>query len=201
MNEIIIQDLIKVLKRSVGVLKKRTPRFQNLNNLSNNTIHNASIFQDHLSISVAIIMYALYKVFSRGHKKPNSEFSAAVVEKLEKMIVSLEKHDTKTVEADSKELLDMITKADQNTKEYIQEVIEKARITKASKIYSHGISLQRTADMLGITLWQLERYIGHTHIPEQEECLIDPIDRLGYAEKVILGSTQTEKEEHDDSGK
>ncbi len=186
MNEIIRQDILKVLQKTVTVLKKTSPVYQQLNNLSNNVIHNVSIFQDKYSISTAIAIYSLYKIFSRGHKKKNSPFGKDVLASLDLMVADLQGNDLDAYENHSKELMEIITQADKNTKEYIQEVIEKARITKASKLYSHGISLQQTANILGVTIWQMERYIGHTHIPEKEECLIDPLERLSNAEDAIL---------------
>lgn len=186
MNEIVRQDILKVLQRTIAVLKKPSPVYQQLNNLSNNTIHDVSIFQDKYSITTAIAIYSLYKIFSRGHKKKNSPFTNEVLASLESMESDLQKEDLNAYESHSKELMEIITQADKNTKEYIQEVIEKARITKASKMYAHGISLQQTANLLGVTIWQMERYIGHTHIPEKEECLIDPLERLTFAEDAIL---------------
>ena len=51
-------------------------------------------------------------------------------------------------------------------KKYIQDVFVKAKINKASRIYEHGISLEKTASLLGITLYELANYAGQTGIPD-----------------------------------
>ena len=53
-----------------------------------------------------------------------------------------------------------------NIRPYIQDIIRKASINKASKIYEHGISLGQTAKILGITEWELSEYAGQTKIPD-----------------------------------
>ena len=47
-------------------------------------------------------------------------------------------------------------------KPFIQEVLRKAAINKAGKVYEHGISQGQTAAMLGITQWELASYLGET---------------------------------------
>ena len=39
-------------------------------------------------------------------------------------------------------------------------------INKASRIYEHGISMQRTAELLGISEWELSEYAGRTGISD-----------------------------------
>jgi predicted transcriptional regulator len=56
-----------------------------------------------------------------------------------------------------------------NMKYYIQEVIRKASINKASKLYEHGLSMEQTSKLLGITQWELSDYIGQSPISEAKE--------------------------------
>ena len=46
------------------------------------------------------------------------------------------------------------------TDEYIEDVFKKAQINKASKIYEHGISLEKTAKLLGVSMFDLASYTG-----------------------------------------
>ena len=52
-------------------------------------------------------------------------------------------------------------------KPYINEVLRKASINKASRIHEHGISLGQTAKLLGITQWELSEYIGRKEITDR----------------------------------
>ena len=45
-------------------------------------------------------------------------------------------------------------------KKHIQDIFRKASINKASKIYEHGISMEKTANLLGITMFELASYAG-----------------------------------------
>ena len=57
-------------------------------------------------------------------------------------------------------------------KKYIQDVFRKASINKASKLYEHGISMEKTAKLLGITMFELANYAG-----QKEEISEAPIVR------------------------
>ena len=59
-----------------------------------------------------------------------------------------------------------IAKTESKIKVYIEEVIHQAQIKKGSKIFEHGISIARASEMLGISQWELMRYIGKTSITE-----------------------------------
>jgi predicted transcriptional regulator len=56
-----------------------------------------------------------------------------------------------------------------NLKRSVQDVFQKARINKASKIYEHGISMGATAELLGISLWDLSSYVGQSTISDMKE--------------------------------
>ena len=53
-----------------------------------------------------------------------------------------------------------------NFRGYIQQVFRKASINKASRLYEHGISMEQTAKVLGITIWELAEYSGQTGISD-----------------------------------
>ena len=53
-----------------------------------------------------------------------------------------------------------ISKLSGKMKSYIYDVFRKAEINKASKIYEHGISMEQTANLLGLTLFELASYAG-----------------------------------------
>lgn len=185
MNEIIIKDLIKVLKKSIPILETENKDYFLLRELSNNTIHNASIFQDHLSITCAIILYSIYKICNRQSHVRIEKFKVKIISEIQEMIDLLSKENLDAYENKSKELMNYIKEFDHETSQYIQQIIEKAKITKGSKLYSHGISLQQTAAILDINLWQLKEYIGHTNVSEEEDKKISPLKRLQIAEELF----------------
>jgi hypothetical protein len=156
-----IQHTIEVLEETKEALSKED--VLKLNELSNSTIHSASSLQDTGSITIAVVVYALSKLVERKEalnitnwpqiaNKINSFFSLAIKSLKESNIKKYEKYmmqARKSMSTISPEL-----------KTYIQEVLRKASINKASKIYEHGISMGQTAKILGITEWELASYSG-----------------------------------------
>ena len=163
------KHIIEVLESTLIALKEEDPA--KLKELSNETIHNASVYQDPGNISAAVLVYALSKLIERGDyqkiknwnnftKKINMFFSLA--------ISALKQNNFNKYEDYLKKARASINSISVNLRPYIQEVLRKASINKASKIYEHGISLGQTAKILGITQWELSEYAGQTKIPDVE---------------------------------
>ena len=62
MNEAVKQDILSLLDSVIGILaSEEETDLVELEELSNKIIHSASIFQDEDSISIALLIYSLYK--------------------------------------------------------------------------------------------------------------------------------------------
>ena len=158
MRPIIKEDILSVLSKAIVALKKED--YSKLVDLSNRTIHDASIFQDADSVTLAVLVYALSKVITRCIEKEQT--CPAVMPVLKKAHDALEKDDDNAYRAVVKNCLREIGKIDAQLKLYIQEVLEQAKVKKASKLHEHGISIARTAEILGLSQWELQSYIGKT---------------------------------------
>ena len=140
-----------------------------LRELSNQTIHSASVFQDTGSITIAVIVYALSKIIEKRETLKIINWKI-FIKKIEG-IISLSIKALKEDKIDKYEkymalLRKTISSTALNIKPYIQDVLRKASINKASKIYEHGISLGQTAEILGITEWELSEYSGQTRVAD-----------------------------------
>jgi len=161
------EHIIKVLKETILALGNNDS--SKLQQLSNKTIHSASINQHTDSITIAIIIYTLSKIVSR---KPNLKinnwnlFIKKLNASLYLAIKYLEENDTKRFNEYIEETRKKIDNLSINLKPYIKEVLRKASINKASKLYEHGLSRSQTAKLLGITEWELSEYIGQKSIHE-----------------------------------
>lgn len=164
MDPRIKEDILSVLKEAVEALS--AANYNQLDALSNHTIHDASIYQDEDSTSTAILMYAMAKVAQRCTETncPVPVFTPL----LEKARVALLKDKDNLFHAAFAEVFDLISSHDEHLKMYIGEVLDKARIKKGSKLAEHGISVARIAEMLGINQWDLYSYLGKTMIGEKE---------------------------------
>lgn len=175
MRPIVKDDILNTLSKVIDALKKE--EYALLPELSNHTIHDASIFQEDDPLTIAVIVYALSKVIQRCLEK--GQTSPNVIPSLEQAEESLRAGDDNAYRATMKNLLRQIGEYDKQLKLYIQEVIEKAKIKKASKLHEHGISIARTAELLGLSQWELQSYVSRmvTEMPRDGTKVLERLRR------------------------
>jgi methyl-accepting chemotaxis protein len=164
-----VDNILRILKETEKSIKDND--FYKLKQLSNQTIHSAAISQDPDNIVVAVLIYALGKILERTHYREQegwNEFYTPFVQNLERAITSLEKGDVKRAREAFGKIRNSINKMEGNLKSSIQDVLKKAELNKAFKIYEHGLSSEQTADLLGVSLWDLASYIGQSSISESK---------------------------------
>ncbi len=168
--------ILTVLKETKEALKTRDNI--KIKNLSNEVIHNSSINQDPDVISIAVILYSLSKIIEREHYKkyPNwKHFYRSYLKGIDILIRALEKNDLSKFREEINFVTSLINNLSGNLKIYINDVFRKAQINKASKIYEHGISMEKTAKILGISLWELAEYAGQTQVADVNLSVTMPI--------------------------
>ena len=134
-----------------------------IRNLSNQTNNTAALTNDPDNIAAAVVVYALGKIVERqdyskltGWKK----FYEVYLSTIDKIIDSIENKDDVAYEKNIRKIREAIESLSGKLKLYIQEVFRKASINKASKLYEHGISMEKTASLLGISLFEIADYAG-----------------------------------------
>ena len=181
------EDYSKVYEKEniLDILKKAKKAISNdntfiLKELSNKTIHNASYYQDTDSITIAILIYALGKIIERSKYSSYKDwpiFEKSMLYNLDKAIEDLSEDKIDKFRLDLNEIRLAVNKLSSNLKEYIEDVFRKASINKASRIYEHGISMEQTASLLGITLFELAEYAGKTGISDVNLGVTIPIQK------------------------
>ena len=175
------KDLLQVLKKAQRYINKGYSK--KLKYLSDYTIRNASVFQDSDSLSIAVIIYALSKLLERWGF--DSEYAEEARSFLSSAYFSLDENNLDEYRDKIKKLFEFTSAIDDKFKLYIDKVIEKAQVKKGSKIYEHGISVARAAEMLGIGQWELMSYIGKTIIHDESEIISDVKQRLKFARSLF----------------
>jgi len=163
-------NVLRILKETRAALEKNDSF--NLRGLSNQTINTASLAQDPDNIAVAVIVYSLSKIVERldyrqlpGWKK----FYSNILLYLDKSIKDIENKDYIRFREDFKGIRGSIENLSGKLKKYVKEVFRNADVSKASRIYEHGISMEQTASLLGISQYELAEYAGKTGIPDVPE--------------------------------
>ena len=171
------EDILKILNSIIEIIRSR--EFNKLKELSNHTIHSASIFQDEDSTSIAVITYALAKVLISCDRSKIE----AIYRDIELMHKELREDDFESYKLGMKALFKTISETNVNLRQYIEEVVQYAEIKKGVKVYEHGISMARAAELLGISEWDLMDYVGKTTLIDSEE--EDEKERLAFTRKLF----------------
>lgn len=178
--------LLEILRNVKKAIEKKD--YIKLKFLSDKTILHASLHQDPNTVSIAVIIYSLSKLIEREHfiqDKNWDKFFRNFKKNISEMVLALEKNNDNLFREEVKANSDLIENLSGKLKEFIGDVFKKAKINKASKMYDQGISMERTANMLGINLWELLEYAG-TRISEVNLNVTMPINvRIKVAEEMF----------------
>ena len=182
MIELIKKDIIAVLTELIEILKlKEEADISKIKELSNHVVHNASVFQDEDSISVAILIYSLSKIIER---KKDLDY-ARILSMLNSCIAGLKNNNEEGFRKSVKNIFNFIRAVDEKLNLYIHEVINQAQIKKGCKLCEHGISVARSAEVLGISQWELMHYLGKTTLIDKFREPLNVNNRLKIARSLF----------------
>lgn len=172
------KDILAVLEETLKAFNEGN--YGSLRDISNHIIHNASIFQDKDSVSIAVIIFSLYKIASRSEGREGKVLGSIIkmIKESYGLLCDGRADDYSTL---VKKVFAAISSLDRRFGFYIEEVINQAEIKKGSKMYEHGVSAARASEVLGISEWELMNYVGKTIIPEVEKEPFDVKARVSFA--------------------
>lgn len=183
MDEQVKKEVLALLEQSL--LAVQQDDVKTLRDLSNRIIHSASIYQDESVILVSVVVYGLSKILERSDYRAYRDwgrFHQIAFRTLQNAMVCLQRGDEASYVGALQELLTSIDGLGSKLRGYIQEVMHQAHINKASRFYEHGVSVGRTAKLLGVSPWDLMDYVGGTGIADVEENMtLDVGKRLKFA--------------------
>lgn len=155
------ENLLRIFREVKGAVSAGDSA--KIKSLSDQTTNTASLTQDSDNITVAVVIYSLSKLIEREdyRKLPGwNSFYEIYVRAIDKSIEALERKNDENFSKNLTIIRKAIGNLSGKLKDYIQDVFRKAQINKASRIYEHGISMEKTANLLGINLFELANYAG-----------------------------------------
>ena len=173
-------DIIAVLRNGIKALLKGD--LVALREESDHIIHCSAIFQRQESIQTAVVIYALAKILERG-----KTIDAKVIAAIEKAISFMQADNLRGFNTEIKAIYDMIGSVDDQLSMYMQHVVTEAQIKKGSRIYEHGISLGQTAQIFGLSQWELMKYVGKTRVSEEAGDIVPIRTRITFARTLFNG--------------
>ncbi|MBR9706609.1 hypothetical protein GOV14_06245 [Candidatus Pacearchaeota archaeon] len=179
--------VLKVLKKVNSALTNQD--YVKVKQLSEEILHSSSIHQDPDIISVAVIIYSLSKLIERDSYKQEKNwqgFYSSYIKALNNSIEALEKDNIQAFRTEISFIRELIEKLSGRLKKYIEDVFRRAKINKASRLYEHGISMEKTAKILGVSLWELAEYSGKTGVADVNLSVTMSIkDRIKIVEEIF----------------
>ena len=183
MNIAVKKDILSILESAIEILESAEEKdILELSDLSDQIVNNASIFQDEDSVSIALLIYSLYKIFARG--KDKEEIYSKTTPILKQARVALKKDEVSVFRKKVKNIFKIMMDVDSEVSVYLEELLDKAKLKKGAKIYESGISVARVAEILGVSLWDLTSYVGKTTFPEHKT-LVNIEDRIDFARQIF----------------
>ncbi|MBT3691342.1 hypothetical protein HOG16_03830 [Candidatus Woesearchaeota archaeon] len=167
MQENIKRDIISVLQKTIVAIKKQN--LAKLRDQSNKTVHNSSIYQDKYSISISVVVFTILKILEKSKYDEGSNITKKqkiITSELIKAKKALKKENFHEFSKSLKKIIFLLKKLDKDTGRFIQEAVESSKVKKAYGIYRHGVSAGKAAELLGISRWELQPYLGHTRESE-----------------------------------
>lgn len=179
MIEEVRQDILTILLDAFNCIKTGGPRVAlELKGLSNRTIHDASIYQDNDSISIAVLIYSLSKIIARHNK-----IEGNAIKWLEEAFSALEKNRITKYRHMIQKLFDWVKAQDSQFSKYLTEVVTQAKLKKGGKLFDHGVSIAQAGEILNVSQWELVDYMGHTKY--QDDSIGNVRERLAFARKLF----------------
>ncbi len=182
-----VENVLRILKETKQFIEEDNS-FK-LKTLSNQTIHSATISQDGDNIIVAVLVYSLGKVLERNHYRNMdgwTEFYNSVTKNLKLTIRAVERKNIDNARIYLGRIRNSLNRIEGDLSRYIKDVFKKAEINKAFKLYEHGLSTEKTAELLGISLWDLASYIGQSSIGDAKVAISMPVvKRIKIAEDIF----------------
>lgn len=178
MNEKVKAEILRILKESYIAIK--ADNIKRLKDLSNNILHSAGIYQDEDAISILVLIYTLSKIFERTNYRNYKDwnlFYETCSQNLRIAEFQLKNNNIENYEKAIKTIFDITDRLQSNLKRYAKEILHKAQVVKGSRLYEHGISIGKTAELLGINSWELMEYSGGTGIADVDESYTIPVER------------------------
>lgn len=180
-----VDNVLRILREAKKFFEEDQPN--HLKSLSNQTINVAALSQDADNVIVAVLVYSLGKVMERSHYRKMEgwdKFYGDVLKNLGEAADKLSKNDIEGARVDLGEIRHSLNEIEGDLGVYIKDVFRKAEINKAFKLYEHGLSSSATAELLGVSLWDMASYIGQSHIGDAKVAISMPVrERVKIAEE------------------
>ncbi len=159
MKEAIRTEILYDLQQALKILKAREAAdVEALKTLSDHSIEDIAIQKDLELVSVAVLVYSLYKIAPALN---DSDYQA-IWNELHNAYHALSQYDLGRYNRSIRNLYDLVKKSNAKVQEHLQDVMQAARIKKGASLVQRGLSIGQAAGIMGLSNWELQQYAGKT---------------------------------------
>jgi len=145
MNEVIRKDILKILSRTIEILKvKEEKDIEELKKLSDQAVEGVALHKNLDLISISVLVYSFYKIA----KLISPEDYKDILKELEFAKEHLEKNNLGRYNRSIKTLFDLVRRCDAKIKEHLQDIMQAARIKKGTVLLQKGLSIGQAAGLI-----------------------------------------------------
>lgn len=156
-------DINSLINDSIKALDAKDP--MQFRNISADALTEAAVEGHREVILIALVDYALSKILSKiRYRELGDKFFSDIKEKFESAKGASKEDIIRYLE----EVENLVVKMDSVEGNYSDNVMEKAKIKKASALYEKGMSLRQASQMTGADPVRVLDYIGGSKIHELE---------------------------------
>ena len=181
-SECVLKDAATLLERAIQAV--HTKNISDIERISNETIHNASIYQDPVSIHVAVLTFSIFKLEQKADVKSlklDLDIFAKDLTMLHDLVL---RGKIKVFEEKAKKIFHDIEQMGRKVHQF--NLIDRSGVKKGGKLYDHGISVAQAASALQVSQWELYSYIGRSHMNDYPEDVDKRVaQRLAYTRKLF----------------
>ncbi|MBT3408726.1 hypothetical protein HOC99_04645 [Candidatus Woesearchaeota archaeon] len=185
-NEITLEFEKNIIKKKINYNNINTEK---LLILSNEMIHDSSIYQKNIILKFSTLIYCIAKMIKEQKNKKSNNLETIFCKyynNLKLMYTYLKKNNINKFENKIVEIFNLILKNNNKFNIYIQDIINSTTIKKGSKLVDHGISIETVSKMTGLNQWELYNYLGKTNFEiVLDEKIQKTQKRLDHAKKIF----------------
>ena len=181
------RELLLLVQKASRAIKKSDVKV--LRFLSEECVRLSSVMQDPSVVTLAVLLYSYSKLFERQYYSKYTSWENVCYScftQFDAAIAALRVDDFGLFQKEISASVRLLQKVEPQFKKHIEDVFHKARVTKGADVYAKGLSLGRTASLLGISSFELMDYLGVQRIADTKEHVSMPVmKRLDYTRELF----------------
>jgi hypothetical protein len=154
-------EITDLIEKSIVAIEKRDAL--SLRKISSDAASEAAIEGHRELMLLSLVAYSIAKILSKVHYMDvKGSFYDKIIANLKKAATGPKTQTIEYLEA----VEDIVIKLDRKEGNYEQNLIDKAKVKKAAKLYGQGFSLKKASELTGAIPTEVLDYVGGSKIHE-----------------------------------